>query len=662
MTLNFDKISIKKYIGFIFILTFIVYGNSINNEYALDDNIVVDGNKTVAKGVKAIPEIFFSRYSTDSKQSYDYRPVVLASFAIEKQLFGKLTPFQTTEQKRKKDKITQANISHFINVLLYALLCVLIFFLLKTILPDYTILFPFLITIVFLIHPIHTEVVCSLKNRDELLMFVGVVSTILMFLKFAKTLQWKYLIYGVLWTVFAFLSKRNAMALIALVPIFLYYTHTKLKWIILAYFLMIILHVANNKMQNAILPDTDVRIFKYFENPLMFEDWSFKRVAASLYFSWFYFEMLLFPKDMSFYYGYNEVLLPDWGYWKVWLSLLFHGSLGVYGVYALIKRRIEGLAIVFWFGLLMGVNNIKFLLPGILADRFAFALSLGFCILLIWLIFKLFKVDLKQKFTKIRIPESLIAVLLAVTIIYSGRTIARNPDWHDYLHLYTTDVEHLENSAKVHALIANTIYPQTVKMIKTNPRDPKISSNVQKIIYHYSESVRIDSSYATSLNNLGSVYLNFVQDYDKAIKYCLQAIVYDTNYVEAYYNLAFSYKAKKEYDQSLNCCLKIIKIQPDYLKAYEIYNSILIPLNNQEKGIKELEKIALNSESPKSIYLNIANLYSSKGEGYYEESLSYFIKAYRYGNKDKVLCNHIINLSKRLGKNKITEEYSRLCN
>ena len=69
------------------LLVFVLYGNSINNEYSLDDNIVVDGNELVSEGFKSIPEIFKSRYAVDSKQQYDYRPIVSVTFAIEKQFF-----------------------------------------------------------------------------------------------------------------------------------------------------------------------------------------------------------------------------------------------------------------------------------------------------------------------------------------------------------------------------------------------------------------------------------------------------------------------------------------------------------------------------------------------------------------------------------------------
>ena len=137
MTINLSKIKQSRYYILIFIITFLLYGNSINNEYALDDNIVVDGVEKVKGGIKSIPKLFKSHHAEDKKQSYGYRPIVTVTFAIEKQFFGKLPEYQTSEGKKRKDKLTQANISHFINTLLYALTGVVLFNFLMLLFSEY---------------------------------------------------------------------------------------------------------------------------------------------------------------------------------------------------------------------------------------------------------------------------------------------------------------------------------------------------------------------------------------------------------------------------------------------------------------------------------------------------------------------------------------------
>ncbi|TXB64201.1 tetratricopeptide repeat protein [Vicingus serpentipes] len=663
MKLNLSTFTIRKIYILFTILVFVIYGNSINNEYALDDNIVVDGNKLVEGGIAALPEIFTSRYSTDDKQSYDYRPVVIASFAIEKQFFNKLPPFQTKEQKKKKDKLTQANISHFVNVLLYALTGVILLIVLQKILYEQSIIVPLAITLLFMLHPLHTEVVSSIKNRDEIIVFFMVLLSINNFIKYTQQAEIRYLVYALLCMIIALFTKNTAMIIAPLVPMTLYFIKAQKKYFTISIISILVFFVAIKITQKMLVDgENQLRLFKYFEHPLMHEPWSMKRISSSLYCNWFYFKSLIFPKDMAFYYGYNQIPIATWSFWQVWVSLFITLGGGFYGLYSFLKREYLGLGILICLGVMMGVNNSLILLPGIVADRFTYMLSLGFCIVLVWGISKILKLDFSEiKNHNHKIPTKFLWTILVIGLFYSGRTIARNPDWHDYLTLYEHDIDYVSESAKAHALIANTYYTQVAREFKKNPGNPSLGKDVQKLIYHYKEAVRIDTTYYTSLNNLGSVYLNFKRDYSSAIKYCEKALIYNSNYVEAYFNLAFSYNAIGNYDASITNIKKIIEIKPDYLNVYDLLNSVLTKNNKTIEGIELLNDLAEESVRPKFIYVNIGNLYSSLGDGYYDVALDYFVKAYQEDNSDIQLCNHILVLSNRLGKQNIYQEYLKYC-
>jgi tetratricopeptide (TPR) repeat protein len=142
----------RKYACVIFAFSFAIYFNSIFNDYNLDDELVTQNHRLTSKGISSIPEIFTSPYYQDATYKYEYRPIVLTSFAIEHSLFG-----------------DNPHVSHFINVLFYSLMCVLLFYVLAKLFSSYSILFSFLVTLIFAAHPIHTEVVASIKNRDEIL-------------------------------------------------------------------------------------------------------------------------------------------------------------------------------------------------------------------------------------------------------------------------------------------------------------------------------------------------------------------------------------------------------------------------------------------------------------------------------------------------------------
>lgn len=124
-----------------------------NNGYNLDDTIVTQQHRLTSQGFSAIPEIFSSPYYQDDQgYAYDYRPIVLVSFAMEHSLFGE-----------------SPRVGHFINLLLYISICSIVLLLLRNLFPqthNWTLLFAVML---FALHPLHTEVVCSLKNRDILL-------------------------------------------------------------------------------------------------------------------------------------------------------------------------------------------------------------------------------------------------------------------------------------------------------------------------------------------------------------------------------------------------------------------------------------------------------------------------------------------------------------
>ena len=222
-TVKQDK-SYKNYIyGIIIVFTFILYSNTIFNEYALDDAIVITQNeftKQVVSGIKDIlsTELFTGFFGVQKNlvSGGRYRPLSLVTFAIEYEFLGQNPHF-----------------SHFINILLYALTCILIFIVLSKLLSKYRakrwwVSIPFITTILFVAHPIHTEVVASVKGRDEIFTLLGVFLTLLFTLKYLDLKKTKYLVYSFIAFFLALLSKENAITFIAIIPLSVYFftSHT----------------------------------------------------------------------------------------------------------------------------------------------------------------------------------------------------------------------------------------------------------------------------------------------------------------------------------------------------------------------------------------------------------------------------------------------------
>src|SRR6185503_18898252 len=107
----------------LFLLAIIIYSSSFSHDYTYDDAAVVVQNRFVQKGFGGIGEIlrtqYFEGYDPNSN-AMAYRPVPLISLAIETELFGAATKPH-----------------HTINILLYALTGILLFYFLHRLLKNY---------------------------------------------------------------------------------------------------------------------------------------------------------------------------------------------------------------------------------------------------------------------------------------------------------------------------------------------------------------------------------------------------------------------------------------------------------------------------------------------------------------------------------------------
>lgn len=135
----------------------------------------------------------------------------------------------------------------------------------------------------------------------------------------------------------------------------------------------------------------------------------------------------------------------------------------------------------------------------------------------------------------------------------------------------------------------------------------------------------------------------------------------DSNYLQASYNIASTYDLLNLPDSAFKYYINTIEINPEVLENYEVFNKFLIKNNMIDQGIINLNKIASKVVYPKYIYVNMGNLISYKGKGKYNEALNYFIKAFKYDNNDKALCNHILKISKQIGRNDIYNTFVNNC-
>jgi tetratricopeptide (TPR) repeat protein len=629
----------RYYIIIFTIITFILYGNTLFNKYSMDDDFVIYQNKTVQGGIKSIPKIFTSLYS-EGKLKYEYRPVVKASFAIEAQIFGANSP----------------GVSHFINILLYLCTAIMLFYLLKKFLKDYNILFTVIIVILFIAHPIHTEVVASLKNRDALISFLSVLISLHFFVRYVETKKLWYTLIAMIFYGIGYFSKIDILTFIIVIPLVLYFfTEAKLKDLIIVFGILTITLLILRIAPRFYLPTPD-RDLAFFENPLYFEKSRIIKVATGLWGLLFYIRLLVFPHPLVFYYGYNEIPIVDFGNVFVIISLIIHLALFVYAIMKIREKHLLSFVILFYLITISMFANIVKPAVGIVAERFIYISSLSFCIAIVYFIFKLLKIDFKIKQIPSNIKNKLFAGIFILLIPYTAKTISRNEDWKDFKSLYSTDIEHLSNSAK-----ANTLYASfLLSVVHKNPKAPDVQENLKLAIKHYEKAIKIYPQYATSLNNLGSIYFTFYKDFKSAEPYFLKAIEAKPNYEEACFNLAYTYEKMGKVKRAKKYYMKTIEIKPDYLVAYSNLANLVFSTGDPNTAV-EINKYAMKvgplSDMP---YINIGN-YSLLSHDTIK-AVAWWEVALKKNPSNEKLCNSLGNYFRSKGNTQKSDFYFNMEN
>jgi len=623
---------------FLFVLVFILYGNTIPNKYSLDDEFVTFNNPVIQKGIKAIPEIFTTHYVNNAQQSYDYRPVVKLSYALEYALF-KGNP----------------HVSHFINVLLYFLLCVFLYFILKMLLHKYHSWLPVVICILFAAHPVHTEVVASLKNRDELLSMLGALATWYLIIKFTDTGKWYLLVVALFFFFLAYYSKSNVIVYIALIPLSLYFfKDVKLSKILFIASVLLLTAAVFNILPRIILSPSKREIL-YFENPLYFEKGFWLRIGTALIAILFYLRLLVFPHPLLFYYGYD--MIPVAGPGNIWAvaSLVICVFLLAVALFLFKRKHVLSFGILFFFIAISVFSNIIKPPPGIVAERFLLSASLGFVMVLSVLFFMIFRLDFNHKtsfsYNAIKFPFILFLIVL---ISYSIRTIVRNNDWKDYKTLYSHDIVCLEKSAKANAVYASLLNNELYR-VKEPIKQKKIAQEAQK---YYERALKIYPRYVIAWNNLGIIYFRYQQKPRKAIHCWKNAFSYDSSYAEPVLNTAAAFDEMNMPDSAEIYYLKSIKINSKFSSAYSKLGDFYFRHGKPDKAI-DVNKKMMEFDSISDVpYINIGNFYLLSKDTI--NAIAMFEKAIEKQPANPKLCKNLAGYFEHIGNVVKADHYYKL--
>jgi len=577
----------KKTLLLFFIFSFLFYGNSLKNKYALDDDYVtvtnfpIKGQKyipnhtLVAKGIKGIPKIWKSRYVNDDESSFDYRPLVIVSFAIEYSFFGQ-NPFM----------------SHLINIIIYFILVCLIFLTLLKLFESYEYKFTlsFLTAFIFLIHPAHTEVVNNLKCRDELLTALFCFTALWGSLSLYEKPKIQSILFVFVSIILGLYCKKTAILTFAIIPLAVFFFRKldlkKSIYIGLSLIISLSIFVVFKILANLEKP---VRNVYHFENPLYTAHFNFlDHLAISLQTLGFYIKFLILPYPFRAYYGSNTIDIYHPYDLNFVIAILFIAFVLWYNLKYKNKYFLFGS--FFFLGIIFPFINLITPVPGIVGERLCFLSSLGFCLLISILLSKyLNQIDLRNLKNIILKPLIYFIPIILISFLI---VVKRNSKWESKLILFENDIPYLQKSAKANSLLGNLYFTML------NSPNEKYSGKelIQKTLAHYNLAITADSSIHSAYNNAGVVFFSYLKDHEMAKYFFNLAIRQKPIYPQAYENLGNCYKDLKDKRKATEYYIKSIKQNIKQYTAYSSLIQMLFDAKEYRKGY-ECSKIA-NKQFP----------------------------------------------------------------
>lgn len=546
------KCQILAVIGFVF------YINSVGSKWAMDDSIAIGRNSFVQMGISGIPKIlttdsyysFYKNMGGDPSEQLKggrYRPLSEVIFAVEETLFGWLDA-----KSPGKDETTYnlAHIMHFVNVIAYILCLILIFYFLDKFLlaniPGGSDM-AFLSTILFAIHPLHTEVVANIKSLDEIISISLIMLTFIFSLRYVRERKKNLLIWGCVFYLLALLAKEYAVTLVFFIPLLFYLLDKKNIGDIIAatmpYAGVLVLYIAIRL--NAVgFHSKTIGSGDILSNPYLYAT-PMQKLATEWFVMGKYIKLLFIPYPLSADYSYYQIKYVSFSDIWVLTSLFTYIALSIWGCILILRKSILAFPVFFFLLNLFMVSNLALDIGATMGERLAFNSSLGFVIIISYYIINgLKKMEMK---TKKAILFSGVSVLSVVCL---GEVVVRNAQWSDDTTLFIHDVHVVPNSC-----LANN------------------NAGFGYVTHCENDYVEKNNAQATL-------------DLDSAAKYSKRALTYNKDYVAAYLNLGAIYFHKQDPDSALYYWSIVNKLFPNHPSIPAKY-ALLAPIfynRGLEKG------------------------------------------------------------------------------
>ena len=568
----------------IFFVVIIAYSNSLGGEFIYDDDYVVLRNLSI-RNLENFP-YFFSNHSTVAFSGLSeeiYRPLTTLSFALN-YFFGKVNPFGY----------------HLVNMLFHAFNAILLFLFLSALFENFSV--ALFASLFFACHPVQTEAVTWISGRGNVLFLFFYLSSLIFYMKFIKGEKKIYFIYSILACAMSLFSKEMAITL----PLMIvacdihFFNGGKLKnkiyrylpyFAITIFYLLVRLSVLGKVSQCGWWGGSPYYTFL-----------TMSRVLID------YIKLLIIPARLCAFYAVNiSYTIAET---PVMISLALLALLAIAMPFIFRRSRLGSFAICWFFITILPVSNI-IPLKALMAERYLYMPSIGFCICLALCVAKIGTININGIIDNGKALASLVAA--CIVIAYSAKTIARNEDWKN----------------------AATLTRSIIAVSPMNPWAYNALGSVylsegksQKAIGPIMKSIALSRDFAAARSSLGFAYTELGR-FDDAVKMFRQALAIKPDGLETLNSLGVTYGRMKRYADAVGEFEQSIKLDPAYVSAYLNLGATYERMGKNDMAIEQYSMIPNRTNSVQDIaisYIRIGDVYrrikeDNKSKEYYNKAL-----------------------------------------
>jgi len=547
-------------------IAFLLYVQTIGFKFALDDVAVLTGNAYVKDGFGGFGKILSTFYWNGNASFADansgiFRPLSLLLFATEWQIFGE-----------------KPGVFHFIHIVLYAVVAMQLFLLLRELFGKSSGQIALVATLLWIVLPIHTEVVANLKSADEILSLLFSLLGLRWLLRWNDNRKMRSLLFSGGFFFLALLSKEAAVLILplALLALMMFRERT-VKSLITPGVVLAAIAVVWLLWHEWVIRSSPSKMitYDYRNNALLSNPSAIDQLGTAIGLQARYWIKMIVGYPLSWNYSFNEIPVNGFADVWPWISLIGISVAGYFAWKTFRRQPIISFSILFYFVTIILTSNIFYKIGDIFAERFTFVPSIGFCILV-----AAFLVRYRKSEVVAKMPSSALGIFIIISLAYAVRTMDRTGDWKDESTLFLADVDHAPNSARVHGNVG-IIYLNSA----LGQKDEVMKQQQLKLAYEeLSIAEEIDPRDFQSSKLLGQV-LYLQKDYKSSVHWselsvvqrrqvCIESGQPVTDDAETFLNIANAFEKLANYDSTLyyyNESAKALPAPTTYLRIGDTY-------------------------------------------------------------------------------------------